>query len=375
MMWMPVLLSGTSTILWLPLSKCKSLKTMDKLPVTIAVSGLNNIDSPGPGIPVIRGLREAATLDPRIIGLAYDNLEPGAYMHELVDKTYKVPFPSEGVEPLLERIRYIHEKEKIDVLIPNFDSELFVFMKSEALLKSWGIKMFLPTLKQFEERHKTNLPEYGKKYGVHVPNSWPVTSHSDIYNLREKTEFPYVVKGKFYDAYIAYDLDQALMYFNKICAKWGLPIVIQEFVKGTEVNVIALGDGEGNTVGAVPMRKQYITDKGKAWGGITLDDSTMMELTHKIIAATKWRGGMELELIRNAKNELYLIEINPRLPAWVYLAVAAGQNLPEAMVKLALGQPVEPFMHYDVGKMFIRYSYDMICNLDAFEKLSTLGEL
>jgi carbamoyl-phosphate synthase large subunit len=248
-------------------------------------------------------------------------------------------------------------------------------MKSEALLKSWGIKMFLPTLKQFDERHKTNLPEYGKKYGVNVPNSWPVTSHSDIYNLREKTEFPYVVKGKFYDAYIAYDIDQALMYFNKISAKWGLPIVIQEFVKGTEVNVIALGDGEGNTVGAVPMRKQYITDKGKAWGGITLDDSTMMELTHKIIAATKWRGGMELELIRNAKNELYLIEINPRLPAWVYLAVAAGQNLPEAMVKLALGQHVEPFMHYDVGKMFIRYSYDMICNLDAFEKLSTLGEL
>lgn len=348
---------------------------MDKLPVTIAVSGLNNIDSPGPGIPVIRGLRESSTLKPRIIGLAYENLEPGAYMHELVDKTYKVPYPGEGIEPLLERIRFIHEKEKINVLIPNFDSELFGLMKSEALLNSWGIKMFLPTLKQFEERHKTNLPAYGKKYGVHVPDSWPVTSHSDIYDLREKAEFPYVVKGKFYDAYIAYEIDQALMYFNKISAKWGLPIVIQEFVKGTEVNVVALGDGNGNTIGAVPMRKQYITDKGKAWGGITLDDDNMMELTHKIISATKWRGGMELELIRNAKNELYLIEINPRLPAWVYLAVAAGQNLPEAMVKLALGQQVSPYTQYDVGKMFIRYSYDMICNLDEFEKLSTLGEL
>lgn len=348
---------------------------MDKQPVTIAVSGLNNIDSPGPGIPVIRGLRESTTLLPRIIGLAYDNLEPGAYMHELVDKTYKVPYPSEGVEPLLDRIRYIHEKEKINVLIPNFDSELFAFMKSEALLRSWGIHMFLPTLKQFEERHKTNLPAFGKKYGVHVPNSWPLTSHTDIYNLRYKVEFPYVVKGKFYDAYIAYDMDQALMYFNKISAKWGLPIVIQQFVKGTEVNVVALGDGKGNTVGAVPMRKQYITDKGKAWGGITLADPKMMELTNKIIGATKWRGGMELELIRNAKNELYLIEINPRLPAWVYLAVASGQNLPEAMVKLALGQQVAPYMHYDVGKIFIRYSYDMICNLDAFEKLSTQGEL
>lgn len=348
---------------------------MAKIKLNIALSGLNNIDSPGPGIPVIRGLRESQDLEPRIIGLAYDNLEPGPYMHELVDKTYKVPYPSEGMEPLLERLQYIHERERIDVLIPNFDSELYAFMKSEALLQSWGIRTFLPTLRQFEERHKTNLPEYGKKYGVKVPYSQPVTSYNDLDNLKGKIDFPYMVKGKFYDAYVAYDRDQARMYFNKISAKWGLPIVVQEFVKGTEVNVVALGDGKGNTIGAVPMRKQYITDKGKAWGGITLDDPSMLELTHHIIGATQWRGGMELELIRTAKNELYLIEINPRLPAWVYLAVAAGQNLPEALVKLAIGEPVTPFIRYDVGKMFIRYSYDMICNLDEFEQLSTRGEL
>jgi len=101
----------------------------------------------------------------------------------------------------------------------------------------------------------------------------------------------------------------------------------------------------------------------------------MLELTHKIIGSTQWRGGMELELIKTTKNELYLIEINPRLPAWVYLAVGAGQNLPEALVQLALGQEVKPFTNYQVGKMFIRYSYDMICDISEFEKLSTLGEL
>jgi carbamoyl-phosphate synthase large subunit len=348
---------------------------MNKQAVTIAVSGLNNIDSPGPGIPVIRGLREAASLDPRIVGLAYDNLEPGPYMKGMTDISYKVPYPSEGTEVLLDRIRYIHDREKIDVLIPNFDSELFVFMKSEALLKSWGIKMFLPTLKQFEERHKTNLPQYGKTYGVHVPESWAVTNVEELKALKSKTEFPYMVKGKFYDAYIAHDIDQAIMYFHKISAKWGLPIVVQEFVKGTEVNVVALGDGRGNTVGAVPMRKQYITDKGKAWGGITLDDEKMMALTHQIIGKTKWRGGMELELLRTADDELYLIEINPRLPAWVYLAVAAGQNLPEAMVNLALEREVHPYETYDIGKIFIRYSWDMIVNLSSFEHLSAEGEV
>jgi len=131
----------------------------------------------------------------------------------------------------------------------------------------------------------------------------------------------------------------------------------------------------GNTIGAVPMRKQYITDKGKAWSGITLDDEKMLELTRRIIKAMKWRGGMEVELVKSHKNELYIIEINPRIPAWVYLAVGAGQNLPEALLKLALGMEVEPYRTYEVGKMFIRYSYDMITDLKEFEKLSTLGEL
>ncbi|RPA69510.1 ATP-grasp domain-containing protein [Cyclobacteriaceae bacterium YHN15] len=348
---------------------------MEKIKLNIALSGLNNIDSPGPGIPVTRGLKDSLLIDPKIIGLAYDNLEPGPYMHELIDKTYKVPYPSDGVEPLLDRIRYIHEKEHIDVLIPNFDSELFTFMKSERTLKEMGIRTFLPTLQQFEERHKSNLPQFGEKYGVKVPYSEPIGSIMDFRKIEDKFEYPVVVKGKFYDAYIAYDFEQVGIYFNKIAAKWGLPIVIQEFVKGTEVNVVALGDGNGNTIGAVPMRKTYITDKGKGWGGITLEDPVMLELTHKIISQTKWRGGMELELIRTSDNELYMIEINPRLPAWVYLAVAAGQNLPEALVMLAMEMPVKPFSHYEVGKMFIRYSYDMICDLKEFEQLSTKGEL
>jgi hypothetical protein len=83
-----------------------------------------------------------------------------------------------------------------------------------------------------------------------------------------------------------------------------LPVIAQEFVKGTEVNVIALGDGKGNTIAAVPMRKQYITDKGKAWGGITLADEKMMELTRMIIQKTKWKGGMELELIKNQQRRI-----------------------------------------------------------------------
>jgi carbamoyl-phosphate synthase large subunit len=346
-----------------------------KTRITVALTGLNNTDNPGPGVPVIRGIRESEAFDARIIGLAYENLEPAIYMHGMVDKTYQVPYPSEGSDILVRRILEIHRKDPIDVLIPNFDAELYAFMRSADILEEAGIHTFLPTLEQFEERHKTNLPAFGKKYGLDVPFSRPINRISEIEKLKDDFEFPLMVKGKFYDAYLAYNEEQVRMHYNRISAKWGLPVIIQEFIKGTEVNVVALGDGKGNTIGAVPMRKQFITDKGKAWSGITLDDQKMLDLTARIIRVMKWRGGMELELVKSPGNKYYIIEINPRIPAWVYLAVGAGQNLPEALLKLALGREVQPFEEYQVGKMFIRYSYDLITDLKEFEKLSTLGEL
>ncbi len=347
---------------------------MKRRKITVAITGLNNTDNPGPGIPVIRGILDSQDFDARIIGLAYENLEPGIYMKDLVSRSYQIPYPTAGSDILLRRIEYINEKENIDVLIPNFDAELYTFMKASDDLSKMGIHTFLPTLEQFEERQKSFLPAFGKKYKIKVPDSKPIFSEKEIYDLNKDYTYPLLVKGKYYDAYVAYTPEQAKMYYHKISGKWGLPIIIQEFIEGTEVNVVAMGDGNGLTVGAVPMRKQYITDKGKAWSGITLDDTNLLKITRGIIKKTKWRGGMELEMVKTKENEYYLIEINPRLPAWVYLAVGAGQNLPEALLKLALGMEVKPFRKYKTGKLFIRYSYELLCDISEFEKLAHYAE-
>ncbi len=348
----------------------------NKKQITIAVTGLNAIDSPGPGIPVIRGLKESKDYDVRIIGLSYESLEPGLYMHDLVDKSYQIPYPSSGADSLITRLSYIHSIEHLDLIIPNFDAELYNFIKlGPQLEKEMGIKTFMPTVEQFDERHKANLNEFGDKYGIKVPKSKMIFSSSEIFKLHDEFTFPLVVKGKFYDASIAYNQEQAVTQFNKISAKWGLPIIIQEFVHGQEVNVTALGDGEGTLIGAVAMRKTYITDKGKAWAGISIHDDKLLKMTKNVVESSKWKGGLELEIIKTSNNDYYLLEINPRFPAWVYLAVGCGQNHPEALMKMAMGEKIKPFTEYTIGKMFVRYAYDMIVDLKEFEKISTTGEL
>lgn len=349
---------------------------MNRRKITVGVSGLNNIDSPGPGIPVIRALKESKLFDVRIIGLSYESLEPGLYMHQLVDKSYTLPMPSAGSSVLLERLIFIHEKENLDVIIPNFDAELHNFIRLTATLKQQlGISTFLPTQEQFESRHKSVLYAFGQSNNVKVPFARMIFSASEIHELKDEFTYPLVIKGKYYDAAIAATPEQAINYFYKISAKWGLPIIVQEFVSGNEVNVTAIGDGAGNCIGAVPMRKLYITDKGKAWAGVALDDEKLIEITTRVISNSNWRGGCELEFIKTKSNDYYLLEMNPRFPAWVYLAVGCGQNHPEALVQLALGENPTPFTSYEHGKMFVRFSYDQIVSIDEFEKISTLGEL
>ena len=60
-------------------------------------------------------------------------------------------------------------------------------------------------------------------------------------------------------------------------------------------------------------------------------------LERAFVAATAWTGGGEIELIRDATGRLWLMEINPRFPAWIFGATLAGVNLPALLVAAELG--------------------------------------
>ncbi len=343
--------------------------------MNVAVTGLNATDNPGPGVPVIRSLLDAKEFSGNIIGLAYDSLEPGIYMPNIATRSYLIPYPSSGLDALFDRIAFIHSREKLDVIIPTLDSELYGFVKLSERLRAIGIRTFLPTFEQLNLRAKDKLFEFCSSRGVKVPKNILISSFQDLYRIPETFSYPVAVKGIFYEAYIAHNFNDAAAAFEKLRMKWGLPIIVQEYIAGDEFNVVALGDGTGKTVGAVAMRKLYITDKGKGWSGVTVDDKALVSISETVMQELQWRSGMELEFMKaKDTNEYYLLEINPRFPAWIYLATGAGQNLPYALVKLAFNEPPPVFEKYSVGTIFVRYSWDLITSMNEFEKLAIAGE-
>ena len=348
---------------------------MSRRPLTIAVTGLNATDNPAPGVGVLRSLRMGEGAQDRLIGLAYDALDPGVYAKDLASDVFLLPYPSSSVEAFLGRIAAIHERVGLDVIIPTLDAELPTFLTIEKALAEMGIGMLLPTREQLEARSKAKLAVMGQRAGIPVPATATVQSADEMFRVHERIAYPFFVKGVFYGATRVATLDEALGAFHKAAAQWGLPIVVQSIVRGEELNVVALGDGEGGMTGAVPMKKLLLTDKGKGWAGITIDDPGLLDLARRFFAATKWRGPCEVEVIRDEGGGYHLLEINPRFPAWVHLAAASGMNLPRAAATLAAGRPLEPLGDYEVGRMFVRISIDQITSLSDFEKLVTVGEL
>ena len=262
-----------------------------------------------------------------------------------------------------------------NVIIPNFDAELHNFIKLSPALKALGIQTFLPTQQQLDARDKVNLFQFTAMHGLLAPMDKIIYSADELYGCAEIMGYPLVVKGKFYDAIIANTFEQAQKAFFKLTAKWGFPIIVQQFIAGTEINIAVLGDGKGNATSIIPMRKLYITDKGKAWAGITLEDESLINIATTFVKATNWKGGCELEIMRTADGRAYFMEINPRFPEWIYLTAGAGQNQPAALVKMAMGEDVQPYTDYAVGKMFIRYAWDHITDVAEFKQISGMGEL
>lgn len=341
--------------------------------LTIAISGMNVAENPSAGVPVVRSLRQSAFRDCRIVGLSYGSLEPGVYMHDLIDVAYQLPNPSAGSDVLYSRLIYIHQKENIDVLIPNLDAELNSFILLKPQLELLNIKMILPSLEQFELRQKSNLPQLGVLSKIKIPESKNCSSYDDLLNI--DWDFPLIVKGRYYEAVMVKNREQLFSSFDDLSFRWGFPVIVQKFVPGIEFNVIGLGDGDGRLLSMVAMRKQYVTDKGKAWAGITIQEESLNEITERFVKTTHWKGPFELELMRGNDGVYYLIEVNPRIPAWVYLATASGQNIPEQIVKLTQGESVSTNCEYEVGKMFVRHSWDLIVDYQEFGKYSSKAEL
>jgi carbamoyl-phosphate synthase large subunit len=338
----------------------------------VGISGMNAVDNPGPGVGVARAIREDKALDAEIVGLAYDAMEPGIYMDWVVDRSYLMPYPSSGGEQFIDRLIEIKAEHGLDVVVPCLDAELPVYIRYASRLAENGIRVVMPTEAQFRLRAKDHLVACAPNFGCDTPRTVVIGGLEQLDGAIAQLGLPVMVKGCHYEAWIAGTAVDARAHADRLAAEWGFPILLQEVVQGEHLNVVGLGDGEGGHYGLVALKKLGMTKLGKVWTGVTVQHPGMLEAAERFIAGSCWRGPFELECMVDGEH-IRLIEINPRFPAWCYLAAGVGVNLPARLVRMALGRDVDRASAYPAGKLFIRYTSDLVADMAGFQSLVTTG--
>lgn len=335
----------------------------------IAVTGINATENPGPGIAVARSLKQH---NPKleIIGLSYDINDPGHYMDFCIDKSYLLTSPTYGWAGIYEKLKKIKEDVGLDLIIPCLDAELPLFILHQKELEEIGILCFLPSAEQFQLRDKKELTTFSQNLDSIYPKTFSVHSHDEISKTmeKEKMSFPLMIKGKYYQAYKVHNLEQCFHRFTEIANDWGLPVLIQEIVSGEEINLIGLGDGKGSHTGLMAIKKLSTTTLGKIWTGVTIQNSELIKKAESFLKKTNWKGPFELEYIID-ENQFYLIEINPRFPAWAYFSTGCGLNLPAHIISILEGENFNTAFETPTGKLFVRYSYELITDIGQMAQI------
>jgi carbamoyl-phosphate synthase large subunit len=308
------------------------------------------------------------------VALSYDALDPGLYAADVCDAAYLLPYPTTGDRAVLDRLRQIRHETSLDALIPCLDAELPGMVRLQSELEALHIRTFLPTAEQLRMRGKDRLAEIAGFGGIACPETRAITNADFFRDAPDDGwDYPFIVKGLYYDARVVRSAADGAEAFRDIAAEWGYPVLVQRLIRGDEINLTAVGDGAGNLLGAVMMKKMAVTDKGKAWAGVSIVDDTLLHASAAIVDTLRWRGPLEVEVMRDNQGRYQLIEINPRFPAWIYLGVGVGRNLPLSLLQLLAGAPVAAFDAPQSGVLFIRHAQEIIVPIRQFERMVTDG--
>jgi D-aspartate ligase len=141
------------------------------------------------------------------------------------------------------------------------------------------------------------------------------------------------------------------------CRPFGVPLV-QEFIPGGPEamrTVVVLFDRRSRLVAHFTTRKlrELPATGGMTTMSVSTDDRALVELVLPLFAAWRWEGPAEVELKIDARDgRAKLIEVNPRLPAYLPFAIRCGLHLPRLCVLVAMGESPQAGS-YAVGRTFV----------------------
>jgi diaminopimelate decarboxylase len=303
----------------------------------IYISGLYCGTNPQPGVGLSRSLR-AAYPGATLVGVDYSNRSSGLHWRDFDELWLQRPWEELNLTAYGEQIREVLDAGAL--WISGNDLEI---MWLGSVFPEGHPNLLTPPLSALA---KTSKPAIEASAGlpVKIP-TFISTEESDweLHTFCRKFGWKVWLKGPYYDASRARSWPEFNIVRSALSRVWATDrLFLQSHVTGYEESV-ALSAYHGEILECVSMRKREVTEENKTWAGDISDvPEEFMKPLREAIRRLNWTGGAELEMVRDAEGQLWLLEMNPRFPAWIHGATIAGRNVVGRLVEGATGIKMEP---------------------------------
>lgn len=316
--------------------------------MVIYISGLYSGTNPQPGVGIARSLREAFP-DATLIGVEYSKRCSGIHWTDFNDIWLNRPWQELDLD--------FHARDIIRLLdagnlfISANDLEVLWLAQ---ILPDGHPNLLTPPADALKAVAKPGVTGHGGlpvKIPVYVSTELP---DWELHAFCRAHNWKVWLKGPYYEAIRITTWADLEVTRDRLSKAWHTEkLFLQAHVSGYEESV-AIAAYKGKLLHAVLMRKKDITEISKTWAGdINPVPSNILKPLEEIIRRLNWSGGGELEMVRDADEQLWLLEWNPRFPAWIHGASLAGHNLSAHLVAGATGQ-VTPVANRPRTKEFTR---------------------
>ena len=353
-------------------------KIKDKKLPSIAISAINSFDFVMPGLGVAKALSESNKIG-NIYGFAYGPYDTGTSRTDLFNKVFLLKDIS-SKKVLLNRITELDKLNKINVFIPNLDSELQSCIEIQDELKKIGIATLLPSLKSFKKTNDINGIN-GHKGKVREGFTLPKTARSNsIESFRlvgNSIGYPFMAKGvinNFTGTPTVVSNKNQIPYIWEFYDSHGFEAIIsKKFISGEEFSVAGICDRNNELKAHLSIKKLLKCEAGNTWAARKVSLPKLENDIKNLLKEIKWVGPIELEFIRdNLDEEFKLIEINCRFPAWISYAKDVGFNLPLILIDLALEKKIDS-IYKKKDLVFIRNCSEFSADRIQFGKFLKSG--
>ncbi len=343
--------------------------------VTVAVTGLEASAQGQAASSICRCLRDSVSFEGRIIGLAYDPCSATVHEPGLLDGAHLIPPPVAGQGIFLSKLREIHERKGIDVLIVAHENDYPHIHREE--IEEMGIRTLLPDSTARESISRGRLLTLAKDLRIDIPTTYVAETLPMAWSQARAVGYPCYIKAtRDSRAVVTHSDEETTIIYESLLAEGYQPLLVQGMLRGETITVHGLASQGGGWIGGAAVKKISPAHSGSTWGGVTVEMPELLRNTESIVRYAGWTGPVEVDFLHQEElDHCTLIDIRPGYGSMVSFLHPGGLNLPELGVRLALGEKLESTPPPIPGILTFRYAEDLVSDISSFAAFSVTKEV